>query len=130
MIIETKEIYKCEHCRKLYQVKRFAEFHEQCCNKNPDNKRACFGCKFLVKRPFELFYDTWSGESSRMLDLFYCNSKEHYLYPPKVEAKGNWLVIENDTDTNEPMPKPNECDKYVDELSDYVGDWISENDLI
>lgn len=31
MITETKEICKCEYCRKLYQLKRFAEGHEEVC---------------------------------------------------------------------------------------------------
>lgn len=54
MIIQTKEIYKCEYCRKIYQIKRFAESHEKMCKKNPENNRACFGCNFLQKKEVEV----------------------------------------------------------------------------
>ena len=57
MITEVKEIYKCEYCRKIYQVKRFAEAHEVVCKKNPDNNRACFGCEFLEKKEKTLYED-------------------------------------------------------------------------
>lgn len=61
MITQTKEIYKCEHCRKLYQIKRFTELHEKMCNKNPENQRACFTCKFLEKKETALCYDSPIG---------------------------------------------------------------------
>jgi hypothetical protein len=53
MITETKTIYKCEHCRKLYQVKAAAERHENKCKRRPDYQRACFGCAFITKKDVE-----------------------------------------------------------------------------
>ena len=50
MKTETKEIYKCEHCNKLYQLKNWCLVHEKACSKNPDNDRACFGCQYLTKQ--------------------------------------------------------------------------------
>lgn len=111
MIIETKEIYKCEWCRKLYQLKRFAEAHEQMCIKNPENKRACFGCKFLDKKEVMVYDDSPWGETSKKVNLCHCSKKECFVYPPKVEIKGN--MIELGDDTNEPMPK--ECPLYVEQ---------------
>lgn len=100
MITETKEIYKCEHCRKLYQLKRFAEAHEKKCFKNPENERACFGCVHLGKKETLQYYDTYRGEQTRKIDVFYCDKKEVYLFPPSVAHKGNQIEIEN----NEQMP--------------------------
>lgn len=42
-------IYKCDHCRKIYQVKHACERHEKVCWKNPANHYACFDCVFLDK---------------------------------------------------------------------------------
>lgn len=111
MITETKEIYKCEHCRKMYQIKRFAEAHEEARAKNPENKRACFGCKFLNKREKVVYFDTWNGEATRTFELCHCSKKEIFLYPPKVEHKGNSLDLGDEF--NEPMPK--NCPDYVEQ---------------
>lgn len=114
MITETKEIYKCEHCRKVYQVKRFAEVHEISCMKNPDNKRACFGCKHMNKRDYVLYYDTPMGEATRTVNLCHCAKKEIFLYPPKVEHKGTSFELGDEF--NEPMPK--DCSDFVEQ--DYL----------
>lgn len=108
MIIETKEIYKCEHCRRLYQLKRFAEAHEKSCRKNPDNFRACHSCSHIVKKDIMIYEDTFQGEMERHLSLLYCPIKEMYIYPPSVEHKGTSFDL-GDEGLNNPMPK--ECDK-------------------
>ena len=115
MITETKEIYKCEHCRKIYQIKRFAEAHEEMCKKNPENKRACFGCKFLEKKETTLYQDhPMGGEYTYKRDLLFCNKKEIYVYPPIVEFKGNEIDLGDET--NEPMPK--DCQLFIEQ--DYL----------
>lgn len=111
MITETKEIYKCEHCKRIYQIKRFAESHEIACSKNPDNIRACFGCKNLVKKDKSLFFDTYCGEREVNYNLCYCSKKEMFLYPPKVEHKGTELDLVDET--NEPMPI--KCDFFIEQ---------------
>jgi len=66
MKIETKEIYKCEHCNKLYQIKSKCLEHEKTCSKNPDNQRACFGCRHLEKKNYTIYEDhPYSGELER-----------------------------------------------------------------
>ena len=118
MIIETKEIYKCDFCRKLYQIKRFAEVHEQLCYKNPENNRPCYSCPNLEKRTTEIYYQDYNGhDMERNVDLLYCTSKEIFLYPPKVEYKKNWHDL--DEETNEPMPRS--CEIYDKQLTpDFV----------
>ena len=110
MKTETREIYKCEHCNKLYQRKSFAIKHEIACSKNPENKRACLdGCEFLTKKDTKVYIgieDCHSGEpiyESR--SLCYCSKKEVFLYPPKVEHKGNaYTEFYDEEKENNPMP--------------------------
>ena len=106
MKTETKEIYKCDHCNKLYQVKNACALHEIRCYHNPDNKRPCMGCDNLVKR--EITHSYWDDrEYEVLLSVFYCRAKEIYLYPPKAEFKKNQLDF---GEINEPMPK--ECSEF------------------
>jgi len=105
MKIETKEIYKCEFCNKLYQVKRFAEYHEKICFKNPENNRPCFSCDNLTKQDTIVFVDY---PNNRNVSLFYCDAKEKYLYTPKSEIKKNYFELSEEA--NDPMPK--KCKEY------------------
>lgn len=121
MKVETKEIYKCDFCRKLYQVKTACENHEVSCSENPDNERACFGCEFLTKKENTIYEDSpMGGEYKFTRQLLYCNKKEIFVYPPKVEHKGN--AIDLGDETNEPMPRQcefntNQADKFnLDQL--------------
>jgi len=107
MIIETKEVYKCEYCRKLYQIKRFAIHHEILCSKNPANYRPCYGCPILEKKTTTIYHDhPLGGESEQEVSLLYCGYKKTFLYTHKNELKENQFDLGNDS--NEPMPK--ECD--------------------
>jgi hypothetical protein len=49
MTQEELTIYRCGHCRKMYQMKYACERHERRCWKNPANQYACFDCVFLNK---------------------------------------------------------------------------------
>ena len=114
MIVNNKPTYKCEHCRKLYQIKSACATHEIACNKNPENDRACFGCVFLRKEKHE----EEEPYITRTFDFFYCDKLDHFVHPPKVEHKGNAF------DTGEyNLPMRKECDlKEVPEtLSDFIG---------
>ncbi len=103
MIIETKEIYKCGYCKKLYQIKKACINHEVSCGGNPANERACFYCPNLEKKSTETYGQYYDGtEYKRDIDLLYCKAKDIFLYPPKVEIKGN--AIELCDHSNEPMP--------------------------
>ena len=115
MKIEIKEIYKCEHCNKLYQIKNKCLEHEKVCNKNPDNQRACFGCRHLEKKNYTIYEDHhYGGELERKVELLHCPKINSFLYPPKVEHKKNWY----ETDPMENKPMPRTCKVYDDESTD------------
>jgi ATP-binding cassette subfamily D (ALD) protein 3 len=74
MKVEIKEIYKCDFCNKLYQVKRFAEYHEKGCSKNPENERPCFNCHNMEKRETEItgnYYNGSEWEKTHINNKFY-----------------------------------------------------------
>ena len=87
MIIETREIYRCEYCKKIYLLKRYVEQHEAECTKNP--AILCLRCKSLDTKKAAEYFDGYHGETSRLVTVFWCKKREHYLHPPKVERKGN-----------------------------------------
>lgn len=104
-----KPVYYCDYCKKHFLSKYFAENHEKGCVKNPENERPCFTCGHLQMQTFDLFFDTWSGESSRKVDVLFCTKFENGVYPPKVERKGNFFDLIDFI--NKPMPK--ECNEFV-----------------
>lgn len=108
MRTETKEIYKCDFCNKLYQRKAAAIKHELMCSKNPDNDRPCFHCLNLDKKDAEKErgFEYGSG-CPTYVSLLHCKAKEIFLYPPKVGFKKNVIEIE---ECNEAMPK--ECELF------------------
>lgn len=117
MKTETKEIYKCDHCNKLYQRKHACILHEKYCSRNPDIERACFnGCAHLHKQVVDYYSDTGYGEIHEELNLLHCKHKNIYLYPPKSEAKKNWFELGGE-DINEPMPK--ECNDFKEEFESH-----------
>lgn len=111
MKTRIRTTYNCDFCSKLYVRKDMAERHENMCTKNPANNRPCFECIHLKKKKTEVYsgYDHYgSGEpATHEVEAFYCSKKEHYLYTPQNEIKGNAFEIAWDEDVNEPMPK--EC---------------------
>ncbi len=102
MITETKTIYKCDYCKKLYQIKCACGRHELSCTKNPENDRPCFHCQHLHKKETEIFVDRYDGEHSYALELLHCNKLNHFLYTPQIEQKKNWYELGEE---NNPMPK-------------------------
>ena len=119
MIIETKEIYKCEFCNKLYQKKTFCKRHENICKRNPDNWRACHSCKNLTTKQIELtIKDEFDGYYKERRSLIYCSKLEIFLYPPKAEKLG--YKYNTTPVNNNPMPRL--CDKFefydIDKLSE------------
>lgn len=98
MKTEIREIYKCDYCNKLYQIKRYCIKHEQRCKMNPENDRPCFGCKYLVNKEVDIDY---GYHDTIKANLLYCEKIKRHLYPPQVEHKGNQIEI----DENDPMPK-------------------------
>lgn len=108
MIIETKEIYKCSHCRKLYQKKEACRVHEYFCHKNPDFFRACHTCITLKKVEASVFEGTdYDGEEyHRDVMVLYCSSVDKYIYPPKVGFKGNMFSFIGKNNVEMPQSCP------------------------
>jgi hypothetical protein len=112
MKIETKEVYKCEYCNKLYQRKRLCEKHELRCKKRPDYLRPCHSCNVLqkVKQIIWAGYgDMFGNEAERVVNVLFCQKKDCFIYPPSVAAKGNAFDMGNKS--NIEMPK--ECEFYI-----------------
>ena len=103
MKTETKEVYKCDFCRRLYQVKGAAQKHEARCKKNPANDRPCFGCVHLTKKRVEIYSDTWEGgEIVRDVSVFFCKVKEIFMHSPTSDHKKS--VFDLGDFENHPMP--------------------------
>ena len=118
MITETKTIFKCEYCNKLYQRKYFCEQHEKACFHNPANARKCLSCLFLHKKNVTIFEDLYDGEHEQIVNVFYCEKVNTCLYPPTVEHKKNQFEI--DEYLNMPMKK--ECGYYANVLEELLKD--------
>ena len=112
MKVETREVYKCEYCRKMYQVKRMCENHEVSCKKRPDYLRPCHSC-LVLKKVRETIWagvgDENGNEMERVVEVLFCEKKDCFIYPPSVAAKGN--AFDMGMKSNEEMPM--ECDMYV-----------------
>lgn len=129
-MIKTKyQCYRCEFCRKLYELKRYAESHEKGCKKNPANNRPCFYCDNAEMKEQEYWFDTYHGDDSRMVKALYCNANKTFIYPPSVERSDNGPYDFGDV-SNKPMPKT--CDVFDRFLENHAGkgyllDWVPEN---
>lgn len=113
MKTETKEIYKCDYCNKLYQVKRFAINHEVSCKKRPDYLRPCHSCQILEKKRETIWtgYGDWSGdECERVVDVLFCKKLDCFIYPPSVAAKGNAFDMGDKSNVEMPI----ECEHFID----------------
>lgn len=118
MKTETREIYKCDHCNKLYQRKDAAIYHESICSRNPTNFRSCFGCANLGKAEATIYSgrdDYHSGGPINVTkDFLFCGAKQQFLYTPKNEIKGNHQHTDEDGNDFENFPMPVECDQRKD----------------
>lgn len=113
MITETREIYKCEHCRKMYQVKSACIRHELRCDKNPETHRACYGCNFLKEERVDVNFIAMQpygeDEYTEEKKILFCSKLNVYKYPPKIEHSLRGAYLQEDIGdgevANEPMPK-------------------------
>lgn len=122
MKIQTKEIYKCEFCNKLYQIKNRCAEHEKVCSKNPDNKRACFGCVHLTKNKTTVEFDHAHREGEGETELLHCGLLKFCVYPPKTEIKGNAFA----TPFIENKPMPRKCPHREEEMLS-IEEFITKN---
>lgn len=99
-------IYKCDHCGKIYQRKFYCIKHEELCKMNPANDRPCFHCVYLEMQTIEYGeYDPNNGDYPYTGYAFFCNLKEHFVYPPYI--KKPYLELE---DPGENLPMPLTCE--------------------
>jgi len=104
MITEVQTIYRCEHCKKLYQLSHACLKHEKTCKKNPENARACFFCQFLDYEVATI-YDGKGNEQYKR-ELPYCAKLKSFMYPPIIEHKGK----PSDMGEQENQPMRKKCD--------------------
>jgi len=95
--------YRCEFCRKLYELKPAAELHESLCRLNPNNWRPCHNCIHSKKKEQHIFHSITEGYST---SLIFCEKREHFIYPPNKEAKAKRIPM----DDIENLPMPIECE--------------------
>jgi hypothetical protein len=111
MKTEIKEVYKCDYCNKLYQMKHHCLNHELSCKKRPDYLRPCHNCQVLkkVKETIWAGYgDEYGNECERDVDVLFCEKRDCFIYPPSVAAKGNAFEMAK---LNIEMPK--ECEFFL-----------------
>lgn len=121
MKTETKEIYKCEYCNKLYQVKSACVWHETSCKKRPDYLRPCHSCQILKKvneKIFAGYGDQYGNEAEITVSVLFCKKLDCFIYPPSVAAKGN--AFEMGMKLNIEMPK--ECEHHT--VDNYIENYF------
>lgn len=89
------------------------EAHEDMCFKNPKNNRPCFSCSNLTKKEATIYFDTFDGEGSRQVNIFYCSHYEKYMHTPQNEMKMN--DIDLGYETNHPIP--HNCESHNDKFT-------------
>lgn len=122
MNIETKTIYSCEHCKRMFRSKYWANRHENTCRKNPAVWRPCFGCKHLVNigrlRVTELQDYAKKPYNSHKENVLYCREHDLIEVSPVAEFLGKYKNVteffthphEDVKITAEQMPK--KCSDY------------------
>ena len=105
MRIKTKKVYYCDYCNKHGLLENAMIWHQKICKKNPDNKRECYGCKFLEKVKTQDYNDM--GYESRIVKVLHCSKFDKFLHTPQNSIKQNMFEF---TD-----PMPVECDDFIPE---------------
>jgi len=115
VITQTRQIYKCEYCRKLYQIKNACARHENVCKKNPLNYQPCLDdCKHITTKEFVYCFDTYQGSSEREVKVLYCK-KRQVAVCPFWHNPYDFIVDENDNEVeNDFMPK--KCENFRKEV--------------
>lgn len=115
---QLKKVFYCDHCNKHGLSKGHMKVHEQWCDSNPENKKACYGCANLKEVEIDAVYFDYNGNDyTRKIKGFFCEKLERNLYPLKVERKGLVEKYPGTFDEQDPMPK--QCEHYKNELDNY-----------
>jgi hypothetical protein len=120
--IENVTIYKCDFCKKELKRKYAMINHENSCNCNPDNFKACTsGCVHLehqqIDVEFESYYDWENGEqnyTTKKVNSFRCAKFDKLMFPYQIEKKDLQNRFPDTFENQEPMPK--QCDDFSDDV--------------
>jgi hypothetical protein len=77
------------------------------CPNNPENKSKCDSCWHLIKKELLEYYDTFNGEGSRPVNVFFCEKINSALFPLTMDPEKR--IDFGDTE-NQPMKK--ECEYH------------------
>jgi hypothetical protein len=113
-IIDNVTIYKCDFCKKELKRKHAMANHEQWCNSNPKNFKACTGCVHLEATTIE--HDAYENDEygsrtvTKKANAFMCNALNRLVYPSKVEKK---KLPERYPETfKDQIPMPTNCSLF------------------
>lgn len=115
---ENITVYQCDFCKKKLFRKHAMLSHENWCNQNPKNWRACEGCKFIEEIKIDYFIPYLNGDDGcKTLSTsgFKCNKLDKILYSFKAEKKKLPERYPETFENQEPMP--NSCKHFT--LHDY-----------
>ena len=129
--IENVTIYKCDFCKKELKRKHAMVNHENKCNCNPINFRACTsGCIYLEREEidvdYEVGYDYENGETqyeSKKVNAFKCTKFDKIMYPYLIEKSSALEKHPETFEYQEPMPK--ECDSFSNNTTSIWGFWLA-----
>ena len=116
MKTETKEVYRYDHCKKMYVIKHYAVAHEESCRKNPKNEQDCLSCGAFEMRQVEIMKVGYNDvEYHQKYDLGFCKKKLHYVYPYWCNNPVSQEDIPQEIENN-PMPMLGKCSDKRGEL--------------
>lgn len=117
IVLENVTIYKCDFCKKELKLKHSMVKHENLCNCNPENFKACTqGCIFLAKEKVTLYFESgYSPDEGAMYreqekEVFKCTKFDKLMYPYSIERRGLPNRFPSTFEEQEAMPK--ECESF------------------
>ena len=106
IVTENITVYKCEFCKKKLYRKHAMLKHEDLCNNNPKNFKACIYCKFLEKIQIDAHWNFGNPEyveNSKQVDVSKCNKLDKLMFPFSIERRKLHERFDTYSD-QEPMP--------------------------
>ncbi len=112
MIIQTREIYRCGYCRKVYLIKSACERHESKCRKNPGNYSPCMDCcGHLIKKDFIYSFDTFQGEDEKVVSVLFC-TKNNIAVCPFWHTPYEYICDKDGVEVLN-ITTPHKCDDFI-----------------
>ena len=109
-IKENITVYKCDFCDKKLFRKYAMLKHEDLCNSNPKNFKACMDCKYLEKIQIDAHWVVGNPEyveNSKQVDVFRCNKLDKLMFPFSIERR---KLHERFSTYDEQEAMPNNCE--------------------